>query len=136
MSLNGLLRRIDLAEGDILMLLNQTIDLLQQVQSAVGQVLDNAGIWERPSPLLTEGRTSASYARTRIQQLQIQRERLEHLRPLLAEASASLLRGIIVQSRTVPSMVASVGTEVIPLDAEEDRDARGLDDPRAFAGEV
>src|SRR5579884_3561693 len=136
MSLNGLLRHIDLAEGDILMLLNQTIDLLQQVQSAVGQVLDNAGIWERPSPLLTEGRTSASYARTRIQQLQIQRERLEHLRPLLAEASASLLRGIIVQSRTVPSMVASVGTEVIPLDAEEDRDARGLDDPRAFAGEV
>ncbi len=136
MSLNGLLRHIDLAEGDILMLLNQTIDLLQQVQSAVGQVLDNAGIWERPSPLLTEGRTSAYYARTRIQQLQIQRERLEHLRPLLAEASASLLRGIIVQSRTVPSMVASVGTEVIPLDAEEDRDARGLDDPRAFAGEV
>ncbi|HTD19243.1 MAG TPA: helicase-related protein, partial [Ktedonobacteraceae bacterium] len=34
-SLSGLLRRIDLAEGDILMLLNQTIDLLQQVQSAV-----------------------------------------------------------------------------------------------------
>jgi ATP-dependent RNA helicase HelY len=136
MSLNGLLRRIDLAEGDILMLLNQTIDLLQQVQSAVGQVLDDADIWEQASPLLTEGRTSASYARTRIQQLQIQRERLEHLRPLLAEASASLLRGIIVQSRTVPSMVASVGTEVIPLDAEEDRDARGLDDPRAFAGEV
>src|SRR5579885_468995 len=136
MSLNGLLRHIDLAEGDILMLLNQTIDLLQQVQSAVGQVLDNAGIWERPSPLLTEGRTSASYARTRIQQLQIQRERLEHLRPLLAEASASLLRVIIVQSRTVSSRVAIVSTEVIPLDAEEDRDARGLDDPRAFAGEV
>src|SRR5579859_4967486 len=37
MSLNGLLRRIDLAEGDLLMLLNQTIDLLQQVQAAVGQ---------------------------------------------------------------------------------------------------
>src|SRR5712691_4425944 len=41
MSLNGLLRRIDLAEGDILMILNQTIDLLQQLQSAVGQVLDD-----------------------------------------------------------------------------------------------
>src|SRR6266566_8543154 len=37
MSLSGLLKRIDLAEGDLMMLLNQTIDLLQQVQSAVGQ---------------------------------------------------------------------------------------------------
>jgi ATP-dependent RNA helicase HelY len=136
MSLTGLLRRIDLAEGDILMVLNQTIDLLQQVQSAVGQVLGADDVWERASPLLTEGRSSASYASTRTQQLLVQRERLEHLQPLLADASASLLRGIILQSRTVPSMVARVGTEVIPLDAEEDRDTRGLDDPRAFAGEV
>ena len=45
MSLSGLLKRIDLAEGDLLMLLNQTIDLLQQVQSAVGQALDATDIW-------------------------------------------------------------------------------------------
>src|SRR5712691_2901916 len=45
-SLSGLLRRIDLAEGDLLMLLNQTIDLLQQVQSAVGQALDARDFWD------------------------------------------------------------------------------------------
>ena len=41
----SLLRRIDMAEGDLLMLLNQTIDLLQQVQTAVGQALDAKSIW-------------------------------------------------------------------------------------------
>src|SRR2546421_9106286 len=50
MSLGGLLRRVDLAEGDLLMLLNQTIDLLQQVQSAVGQVLDARDVWEQDTP--------------------------------------------------------------------------------------
>ena len=49
MSLSGLLKRIDLAEGDLLMLLNQTIDLLQQVQSAVGQALDARDIWIQES---------------------------------------------------------------------------------------
>ncbi len=39
----------------------------------------------------------------------IQREHMERLRPLLGQASASLRHGIIVQSRTVPSMVASIG---------------------------
>src|SRR6266702_183989 len=48
-SLAGLLRRIDLAEGDMLMLLNQSVDLLQQVQSAVGQVLDARDIWQQLS---------------------------------------------------------------------------------------
>ncbi len=124
MSLNGLLRRIDLAEGDLLMLLNQTIDLLQQVQSATGQAVDARDIWEHASAVLTEGvedeRAPAGRLRRRAEQLALQRERLEHLRPLLAQASALLLRGIIIQSRTVPSMVARVGTEQVPLDAEED----------------
>src|SRR5262249_38738442 len=48
--LSGLLRRVDLAEGDILMLLNQTIDLIQQMQAAVGHILDKRGIWEQSSP--------------------------------------------------------------------------------------
>ena len=126
MSLGGLLRRVDLAEGDLLMLLNQTIDLLQQVQSAVGQVLDARDVWEQDTPVLTEGitneRSAVANARNRAEQLVIQRERMERLRPMLAQASTSLLRGIIVQSRTVPSMAISISDEEIPLDAEEDID--------------
>jgi len=132
MSLNGLLRRIDLAEGDILMLLNQTIDLIQQVQAAVGQVLDAKDIWEHASPLMTDGIMTEQYGSTknRAEQLQNQRVHLEHFRPLLAQASASLLHGIIVQSRTVPSMVTtSTFKETLPLDAEEDRDMQGLASP-------
>lgn len=122
-SLAGLLRRIDLAEGDILMLLNQTIDLLQQVQSAVGQVLDARDIWQQLSSG-PDDNTPIQGARGRAgvgaNQLRLQRERLERLRPLLAQASSLLLHGIIVQSRTVPSMVVLVGGEKVPLDAEED----------------
>ncbi|HEY4384936.1 MAG TPA: helicase-related protein, partial [Ktedonobacteraceae bacterium] len=139
MSLSGLLRRIDMAEGDLLMVLNQTIDLLQQVQAAVGQLLDMHDIWEQLSPVMTEGynpRTAQAQERKRAEQLQIQRERLQRLRPLLSQAVSALLHGIIVQSRTVPSMVARIGEESIPLDAEEDRDSQGLHDPEAFAGEV
>jgi ATP-dependent RNA helicase HelY len=126
MSLSGLLRRIDLAEGDLLMLLNQTIDLLQQVQSAVGQLLDARDAWTQISPLMTEGvideREAAVGVRTRrrIEQLQAQRERMEHLRPLLGQASSMLLHGIIIQSRSVPSMAVFVEDEQVPLDAEED----------------
>jgi superfamily II RNA helicase len=136
MSLSGLLRRIDLAEGDILMLLNQSIDLIQQVQAAVGQVLDSRDIWEKITPLLTDGVSNERTDRARSEQLLQQRERLERLRPLLAQAATSLLHGIIVQSRTVPSMVARVEGEPLPLDAEEDRDEHGLNDPQAFVGEV
>ncbi len=129
MSLGGLLRRIDLAEGDLLMLLNQTIDLIQQVQSAVGQVLDARDVWEQASPVLTEGvtseRSAAAHAKSRIEQLLIQRERIERLRPLLAQAASSLLHGIIIQSRTVPSMAIRIGDELVPLDAEEDADTLG-----------
>jgi ATP-dependent RNA helicase HelY len=123
MSLSGLLRRIDLAEGDLLMLLNQTIDLLQQVQSAVGQALDARDIWMKESDT-DESHPSANKKQTRRRAIQLQtnRESLERLRPLLAQATASLMRGIIIQSRTVPSMVAYVGDEELPLDAEEDTD--------------
>jgi ATP-dependent RNA helicase HelY len=123
MSLSGLLRRIDLAEGDLLMLLNQTIDLLQQVQSAVGQALDARDIWDQ-EPGEAEAHPTAHKKQTRNRAILLQtyRERLERLRPLLAQASASLLRGIIIQSRTVPSMVAYVAGEALPLDAEEDVD--------------
>jgi ATP-dependent RNA helicase HelY len=136
MSLSGLMRRMDLAEGDILMLLNQTIDLMQQVQSAVGQVLDAREIWEQYSPTLTEGVISAAQARKKVEELRSEREHLERLRPLLAQGSAALMHGIIVQSRTIPSMVAQIAGEALPLDAEEDRDAQPLDDPGAFTGDI
>jgi ATP-dependent RNA helicase HelY len=136
MSLSGLLRRIELAEGDILMILNQTIDLVQQLQAAVGQVLDARDIWEQVTPVMTDGVMNDLAVSRYTEQLQQQRERLESLRPLLGQASSSLFRGIIIQSRTVPSMVARVGDEEVPLDAEEDRDAQGLNDPEAFVGEI
>ncbi|MGZ3643184.1 MAG: DEAD/DEAH box helicase [Ktedonobacteraceae bacterium] len=126
-SLSGLLKRIDLAEGDLMMLLNQTIDLLQQVQSAVGQTLDARDIWVQESD--TEEAHSIAHkkqSRRRAIQIQTYRERLDRLRPLLAQASASLLRGIIIQSRTVPSMVAYIAGEELPLDAEEDTDPRDV----------
>src|SRR5205085_10060034 len=122
MSLGGLLRRVDLAEGDLLMLLNQTIDLLQQVQSAVGQVLDAKDIWTPGSSVFADGEVEDAFdghaprqnAGKPVDRLAIYRERLEHLRPLLAQASALLLRGIIIQSRTVPSMVVRVAGEDVP----------------------
>lgn len=126
-SLSGIMRKIDLAEGDIMMSLNQSIDLIQQLQSAVGQVLDSKDIWEQVSPVMLEGvygqRDNPDYLKQRNETLLQQRDQLEHLRPLLAQAATSLLHGIIAQSRRVPSMVAYVGTEEVPLDAEEDRDS-------------
>ncbi len=124
MSLSGLLRRIDLAEGDLLMLLNQTIDLLQQIQSAIGQVLDTRDIWQQETFAQDEDgsgpKSARKRARRQAEQLTTYREHLERLRPALAQASISLVRGIIIQSRTVPSMVARFAGEDIPLDAEED----------------
>ncbi|WP_149399332.1 DEAD/DEAH box helicase [Dictyobacter arantiisoli] len=140
MSLSGLMKRIDLVEGDIMMILNQTIDLLQQLQSAVGQVLDSRDIWSQISPVMVEGIYTSSntsdYIARRDEELQQQRNQLEYLRPMLAQASASLLHGIIAQSRTVPSMAVQVDTEDVPLDAEEDRDAQGLSDPGSFVGDI
>jgi len=127
MSLSGLLKRIDLAEGDLLMLLNQTIDLLQQVQSAVGQALDARDIWIQETDIDESLPTAhKKQSRRRAIQLQSYHERLDRLRPLLAQASASLLRGIIIQSRTVPSMVAYVAGEELSLDAEEDTDPQDV----------
>ena len=126
MSLSGMLRRIEMAEGDLLMLLNQTIDLLQQLQTAVGKALDLHSIWETAQPASGEPDPRSHAARQRDEQhaerLKIYRTRLEHLRPLFAQASQALKRGIILQSRTVPSMIARVEEEAIPVDNAEDID--------------
>jgi ATP-dependent RNA helicase HelY len=126
MSLSGLLRRIEMAEGDLLMLLNQTIDLLQQLQTAIGHALDLHSIWETKQPADDEPDHRSHSARRRDEQhaenLQVYRTRLERLRPLFAQASLALKRGIILQSRTVPSMIARVEEEEIPVDNAEDID--------------
>ena len=71
-SLGGLLRRIDLVEGDLLVVLNQTIDLLQQVQGAVTQALAAPDLWEGAEP-------DTSFGRYLIET----RRRLTRLRPIL-----------------------------------------------------
>src|SRR5581483_5158615 len=124
MSLSGLLRRIDMAEGDLLMLLNQTIDLLQQLQTAVGQALDTPGTWEPIQFDSAELEHFSHAARKRAEQhaerLSMYRARLEHLRPQFAQAIELLKRGIILQSRTVPSMIARVDEEELPVANAED----------------
>ena len=92
-SLGGLLRRIDLAEGDLLVTLNQTIDLLQQLQGAVGQALDARDLWRHRGEETRYGRYLAElYAR------------LGRLRPTLDHAWRDMLRGSVAQSRAIPSM--------------------------------
>jgi superfamily II RNA helicase len=93
-SLGGLLRRIDLAEGDLLVILNQTIDFLQQLQGAVGQVLDARDLWREAEAETRRGRW-----------LRDLRERLLRLRPTLDAAWRGMLRGSVAQSRAIPSMV-------------------------------
>ncbi len=126
-SLAGLQRQIDLAEGDLLVILNQTIDLLQQVQASVGQVLDERRIWQT-------GEVQSDAEQVYAAQIQAARESLEQLRPLLGMAARGLMRGIVLQSRTVPSMAAQVADESVPLDMEEDEDKPDLraDIPEAY----
>ena len=118
-SLASLQRHIDLAEGDLLVILNQTIDMLQQVQGAVGQVLDEKRLWQT-------GDMENEAERLRAVQIQQARQSLEELRPRLGVAARGLMRGIVLQSRTVPAMAIQVAQESVPLDMEEDQDKRDL----------
>jgi superfamily II RNA helicase len=92
-TLGSLLRRIDLAEGDLLVSLNQTIDLVQQIQSAVGQTVDARGLWAEVDESTKFGRWLGET-----------RERLVRLRPVLAQAWQGMLRGSVAMSRAIPSM--------------------------------
>jgi ATP-dependent RNA helicase HelY len=94
-TLGGLLRKVDLAEGDLLVILNQTIDLLQQVQSAVGQTLDARDLWQAVGRSSREAREA--------EQL---RARLVRLRPVLSAAWHGMLRGSVALSRALPSMTS------------------------------
>ena len=127
-SLRALLGHIELAEGDLLVTLNQTIDLLQQLQGAVGQALDARGLWQ---PRGSGRRLSRTQHDMRL--------RLEDLRGLLAEAWRHMLRGSVALSRAIPTLttpVEGVGGEesaegmgdtglppIPPLPMAEDEDA-------------
>ncbi|HET9979371.1 MAG TPA: DEAD/DEAH box helicase [Ktedonobacterales bacterium] len=128
-SLRALLSHIELAEGDLLVSLNQTIDLLQQLQGAVGQALDARGLWQ---PRGSGRRLSRAQQDMRL--------RLEDLRGLLAEAWRHMLRGSVALSRAIPTLTTPVeGVEgegemalppIPPLPMAEDEDAEEARDDR------
>jgi len=126
-TLGGLLRRIDLAEGDLLVSLNQTIDLLQQLQSAVGQTLDARDLWREAGSRTPYGR-----------ELEEQRARLAALRPVLGSAWRGMLRGSVALSRAIPSMATPTtpAPAAPPLtDMAEDEDPEEVRHDRTEAPE-
>ena len=123
--LRGLLNHIELAEGDLLVVLNQTIDLLQQVQGAVGQALDARGLWQ------TKGSTRRPSRAQHDMRL-----RLEDLRGSLAEGWRHMLRGSVALSRAIPSMTVSAEApadedELPAIPMAEDEDTGDVWDDRA-----
>jgi hypothetical protein len=119
-TLSGLLRRIDLAEGDLLVTLNQTIDLLQQLQGAVGQALDAGDLWRDADPETRRGRYLIEA-----------RARLGRLRPMLDTAWRAMLRGSVAQSRAIPSMTAPAAEvpdlPALPMAEDEEGDVARSD---------
>jgi ATP-dependent RNA helicase HelY len=129
-SLRALLNHIELAEGDLLVVLNQTIDLLQQVQGAVGQVLDARGLWRQPGQPGMSRRQAREHEEMRL--------RLEDLRGLLAEAWRHMLRGSVALSRAIPAIATPVDAtaeevaEALPaIPMAEDEDAEAAREDRA-----
>lgn len=111
-TISGLLRRVDLAEGDLLVVLNQTIDLLQQLQSALGQTLDARELWREA---LAEGSRKARA----LAQL---RASLDALRPALGMAWRGMMRGSVAQSRAIPSVATPTLPDLPPLAMAENDD--------------
>lgn len=124
-TLTALLNHIELAEGDLLVVLNQTIDLLQQVQGAIGHVLDTRGLWQQRG---SGKRQSHAQHDMRL--------RLEDLRGLLAEAWRHMVRGSVALSRAIPAISAPVETpaaaaELPPIPMAEDEDTGEVWEDRA-----
>lgn len=118
LSLAALHGRISLAEGDLLMILNQSIDLLRQLESAIRQILDDASLWT------AEGSNLTWLDRRDL------RQRLDKLRAGLGLAARSLLRSTVAQSRTLPFKLAGLpappeepGAEISPTAARANDDA-------------
>ena len=106
------------------MTLNQTIDLLQQTQSALAQTLDARDLW-RPSGPDARGR--------RQQALEQTRARMEALRPRLSEAWRMMLRGSVAMSRAIPAMATPALTGAEAEEAEEAEAALATLPPLAMA---
>jgi len=125
-TLATLLKRIDLAEGDLLVSLNQTIDLLQQAQSAVSQALDARDLWRDTSPTRSGKRANADERRTA--QQEAMRQRLEALRPRLTQAWRLMLRGSVAMSRALPSMTVTplTGEPEAAVSAESSTEAEAI----------
>ena len=96
-SLAGLRQRIMLAEGDLLMVLNQTIDLLRQLESAIGQILGDSTLWS------AEAAPELSWLERR--EL---RQRLDRQRAAMRLAARQLLHGTVAQSRSLPFRAAGL----------------------------
>ncbi len=99
-SLAALRARISLAEGDLLMVLNQTIDLLRQLESAIHQILDDTSLW-----------TAEASGLTWLDRRDL-RQRLDKLRAGLGLASRALLRSTVAQSRSLPFKMAGLPAPV------------------------
>jgi ATP-dependent RNA helicase HelY len=106
-SLAALQQRITLAEGDILGVLNQTIDLLRQVESACTQIIEDSSIWSMDSDLPWLERREL-------------RQRLLRLKASLALAARQLLRGTVAQSRSLPFHAAGLPTPLEIMASAED----------------
>ncbi len=98
-SLAGIRQRISLAEGDLLMVLNQTIDLLRQLESATSQILDDPALWT------PEAAPELSWMERRAM-----RQRLDRQRVAMRLAARQLLHGTVAQSRTLPFRAAGLPT--------------------------
>jgi hypothetical protein len=104
--------------------LNQTIDLLQQLQSAVGQILDARDVWQSATPGTRRART-----------LEDLRARLEALRPVLGAAWRGMMRGSVAQSRAIPTVGVPAADGLPPLamaedeEEEQQRQERAEDEP-------
>lgn len=126
-SLADLLQQINLAEGDLLMILNQTIDLLRQVHSAVGHVLDAhktrliSPYDEHLSGWNAESARSSHKRKRSFRQRDVLAS-LSAIRSRLVQAIDALIHGIVEQSRTIPALTASEEEDFLPFENEEDVD--------------
>ncbi len=126
-SLGDLLQQIDMAEGDLLMALNQTIDLLQQVHSAVGHVLDaHKTKWLSSYDEYEVGKDTENVRNSRKRKRSLrQRDVLPNLsavRPRLIQAREALIHGLVQQSRSIPVIISSEEEDILPFENEEDVD--------------
>src|SRR5438270_7192681 len=107
------------------MLLNETIDLLQQVQSAVGHILDEhnpgaSALFEDVEIFRLGKRKRKGRKQEKIL------ASLTTIRPRLAQAARSLLRDIVLQSRIILSPSVPTQKEELELAPEEDIDVMDM----------